>query len=204
MEHPEKPPTKNDDDTALIRAINEGDIARFDELVQRYENQLYGFGRRMCRNPQDAEDMVQNTFLNVFRYLKDFRFESRFKNWLYKIATSTCLKIRRKSRFSSDEPLSLEEMIEAASSEMPTESPAWARLPIDRILNDELRNRLQTAIHNLPENLRVVLVLRDIEGFSTQEAAQILALSEANIKVRLHRARLQLRKDMQDYFYHGK
>jgi RNA polymerase sigma-70 factor (ECF subfamily) len=204
MAHPEKPPTKNDDDTALIRAINEGDIARFDELVQRYENQLYGFGRRMCRNPQDAEDMVQNTFLNVFRYLKDFRFESKFKNWLYKIATSTCLKIKRKSRFSPDEPLSLEEMIEAASSEIPTESPQWARLPIDRILNDELRNRLQIAIHNLPETLRVVLVLRDIEGFSTQEAAQILALSEANIKVRLHRARLQLRKDMQDYFHHGK
>lgn len=204
MAHPEKPPTKNDDDTALIRAINGGDISCFDELVQRYENQLYGFGRRMCRNPQDAEDMVQNTFLNVFRYLKDFRFESKFKNWLYKIATSTCLKIKRKSRFSPDEPLSLEEMLEIASNEIPTESPAWARLPIDRILNDELRNRLQTAIHNLPETLRVVLVLRDIEGFSTQEAAQILALSEANIKVRLHRARLKLRKDMQEYFHHGK
>lgn len=202
MQNPEKPKKRNDDDEALIRAINDGDIGRFEELVRRYENQLYNFGRRMCNHPLDAEDMVQNTFLNVFRYLKDFRFEAQFKNWLYRIAASTCLKLKRKSKFLPDDPISLEEMLSETSAETPTQIPPWASLPIDRLLNSELHDLLQKAIHELPESLRVVLVLRDIEGFSTQEAAHILELSEANIKVRLHRARLQLRKHLQEYFSH--
>ncbi len=85
-----------DEDTELIEAINSGKHGLFQELVKRYEQRLYNFGLRMCGDICDAEDLVQDTFLNVFKYLKDFRFETKFKNWLYRIATSTCIKKRRK------------------------------------------------------------------------------------------------------------
>ena len=91
--------TKNDDkDTELVRAINGGRQDLFYELVNRYEKSLYNFGLRMCDNPSDAEDMVQDTFLNVFKYLEGFRYETKFRNWLYRVATSACLKKKRRSK----------------------------------------------------------------------------------------------------------
>ena len=89
-----------DSDTELVEAINAGRHDLFKELVKRYENKLYNFGLRMCGDTRDAEDMVQETFLNVFKYLKDFRYETKFKNWLYRIAASICIKKRRKSKFA--------------------------------------------------------------------------------------------------------
>ena len=93
---PPKPKKIRDNDFDLVRAINDGHQENFHELVRRYEQNLYHFGFRMCGNAPDAEDMVQETFLNVFRYLKDFRYETKFKNWLYRIATSTCIKKKPK------------------------------------------------------------------------------------------------------------
>ena len=87
-----------DRDTALIQAVNAGDQRRFAELVSRYQGPLYNFGLRMCGSPNDVEDLVQETFLNVYKYLPGFRFETKFKNWIYRIATSICLKAKRKSK----------------------------------------------------------------------------------------------------------
>ena len=106
-----KPKIIKDKDYDLVQAINSGQYDRFHDIVKRYEQKLYNFSSRMCRNPSDAEDMVQETFLNVFRYLKDFRYETKFKNWLYRIAASTCIKKRRKSKFAPERELSLEEFI---------------------------------------------------------------------------------------------
>jgi len=89
-----------DKDFDLIQAINSGEVDKFQDLVKRYEAKLYNFSLRMCRDPSDAGDMIQDTFLNVFRYLKNFRYETKFKNWLYKVAASTCFKKRRKSKFA--------------------------------------------------------------------------------------------------------
>ncbi|NNG00516.1 MAG: sigma-70 family RNA polymerase sigma factor [Desulfobacteraceae bacterium] len=189
-----------DNDGELIRAINDGKIDKFQDLVKRYEHRLYNFGLKMCGNVQDAEDMVQDTFLNVFRYLKDFRYETKFKNWMYRIATSTCIKKRRKSKFAPDRELSLEEFLPKDESEFNTELPFWAAQPLDKLLNAELAGHLKNAVVDLPEKYRVVFVLRDIEGFSTVETAEILNLSAANIKVRLHRARLFLRDQLKEYF----
>jgi RNA polymerase sigma-70 factor (ECF subfamily) len=157
----------------------------------------------MCRNPSDAEDMVQETFLNVFRYLKDFRYETKFKNWIYRIAASTCIKKRRKSKFAPERELSLEEFIPKDEAEAQTPTPEWALLPLDSLLNAELADMINQAIQSLPEKYRLVIVLRDIEGFSTAETAQILGLSASNVKVRLHRARLFLRDKLKGYFEHG-
>lgn len=196
-------PPIHDTDRELIEAINNGEPERFAELVARYEGRLYNFGRRMCGSLQDAEDMVQDTFFNVFKYLKGFRGESKFKNWLYRVAASACAKKKRKSKFAPERELSLEEFLPQEGAALPTEVPAWASAPLDKLLDRELGDQLRQTILDLPESHRPVLVLRDLEGFSTAETAQILGLSTANVKVKLHRARLFVRERIKDYFDHG-
>ena len=194
------PSTKTDEDTALIKAINSGQTERFYELVEKYETRLFNFGLRMCGDVSDAEDMVQETFLNIFKYLDGFRHETRFKNWMYKIAASTCLKKKRKSKFAPARELSLEEYIPETSEQIAGDIPDWALMPLEQLLNAELFAELQKGILVLPEKYRVVVVLRDVEGFNTAETAQILNLSAENVKVRLHRARLFLRDHLKKYF----
>ena len=189
-----------DKDFELIRAINSGQYDRFPDLVKRYEQKLYNFSIRMCRDAADAEDTVQETFLNVFKYLKDFRYETKFKNWLYRVAASACIKKRRKSKFAPERELSLDEFFPQDEAEVPDRVPNWAQMPLDKLLNNELLDKINQAIFSLPEKYRLVIVLRDIEGFSTAETAQILKLSPANVKVRLHRARLFLRDNLKGYF----
>ena len=192
-----------DKDFELVQAINAGQFDLFHELVKRYEQKLYNFSLRMCWNPSDAEDLVQETLLSVFRYLKDFRYETKFKNWLYRIATSTCIKKRRRSKFAPERELSLDEFIPKDEAESQAQIPDWAKMPLDKLLNEELADMVHKAILSLPEKYRMVIVLRDIEGFSTAETAQILDLSASNVKVRLHRARLFLREKLKGYFEHG-
>lgn len=193
--------TKSDDkDTELIRAINRGRQDLFYELVKRYEKNLYNFGLRMCDNPSDAEDMVQDTFLNVFKYLEGFRYETKFKNWLYRIATSACLKKKRRSKFAPDKELSLDAFLPADESAVSMDLPRWASQPLDQVLGEELSGVIRKALLELPEKYRLVVVLRDVEGFSTQETAEILSLTPTNIKVRLHRARLFLREALKTYY----
>lgn len=192
-----------DKDFELVQAINTDQPELFHELVKRYEQKLYNFSLRMCRNPSDAEDLVQETFLNVFRYLKDFRYETKFKNWLYRIAASTCIKKRRRSKFAPERELSLEEFIPKNEAETQQQVPDWALMPLEKLLNEELVNKVHQAILSLPDKYRLVIVLRDVEGFSTTETAHILNLSPSNVKVRLHRARLFLREKLKGYFEHG-
>jgi RNA polymerase sigma-70 factor (ECF subfamily) len=189
-----------DEDFDLIQRINSGQVDQFHDLVKRYEQKLYNFSLRMCRDHSDAEDMVQDTFLNVFKYLKDFRYESKFKNWLYKVAASTCIKKRRKSKFAPEKELSLEEFRPSDEADAPEEIPQWAQMPLDKLLNAELAGAVHQGILAIPKKYRMVIVLRDIEGFSTAETAQILNLSPTNVKVRLHRARLFLRDKLKGYF----
>lgn len=189
-----------DKDFELIRAINAGQFDRFPDLVKRYEQKLYNFSLRMCRDAADAEDTVQETFINVFRYLKDFRYETKFKNWLYRVAASTCIKKRRRSKFAPQRELSLDEFYPQSYTQVPHQVPDWAQMPLDKLLSNELLDKINEGIFRLPEKYRLVIVLRDIEGFSTAETAQILNLSDANVKVRLHRARLFLRDRLKGYF----
>ncbi len=194
-----------DEDTALVRRIVAGERELFRVLVERYAHRLYTFGRRMCRNEADAEDLVQETLFNAFRHLPEFRFESRFKNWLYRIAVNVCRKRHRRLRQASEEELSLEDLERRLQEETARTAavPLWARLPLERLLSEELVAQVREAIWSLPEKYRVVLLLRDIEEFSTEETARLLRLTPGNVKVRLHRARLYLRQRLQGYFQHG-
>jgi len=189
-----------DEDFDLIQAINAGQVDKFHELVKRYEQRLYNFSLRMCHDHSDAEDMVQDTFLNVFKYLKDFRYETKFKNWLYKVAASTCIKKRRRSKFAPEKELSLDEFRPADEAEAAETVPEWTLMPLDKLLNEELSSAIHRGIVSIPKKYRMVIVLRDIEGFSTAETAEILNLSPTNVKVRLHRARLYLRDKLKGYF----
>jgi len=197
------PKTRQDDDFELIQAINAGHRELFPELLRRYERKLYNFGMRMCRDVRDTEDMVQETFINVFNYLRDFRYETKFKNWLYRIATGACLKQKRKSKYVPERELSLDEFVPDEKAQIPVQVPGWASLPLEQLLNEELSSVIQEGIASLPEKFRLVLVLRDMEGLSTAETAQVLGLTTENIKVRLHRARLFLREKLKTYYDHG-
>ena len=194
---------KSDQDSELVQAIQSGRHDLFARLVERYQGALYNFGLKMCGEQRDAEDMVQDTFLNVFKYLKGFRYETKFRNWLYRIASSTCLKKKRKSKYAPERELSLDDFMPKDPAQADHQIPVWASLPLDQVLNEELHRTLKQAILELPEKYRMVLVLRDVEGFSTEESAQILNLTTANIKVRLHRARLFLRDKLKSYFQDG-
>lgn len=193
-----------DQDSELIGKINSGRQELFENLVIRYEQKLYNFGLRMCGDASDAEDLVQETFLNTFKYLKGFRYETKFKNWLYRVASSICIKKRRRPRHAPERELSLEEFIPREGEHMSTEIPNWASLPLDKVLNDELSHTIREAVLSLPKKYRLVVVLRDIEGFSTLETSEILKLTSSNVKVRLHRARLFLREQLKNYFSHDK
>lgn len=190
------------EDLELIDSIHRGRTDLFQRLVEKYQKRIYNFGLKICPNPQDAEDMVQESFINVFRYLKDFRRESSFKNWLYLIASSVCHKMKRKSKFAPERELSLEEFIPDDHDSVKKEIPDWAMEPSESLLNRELSDKIQSAIAELPTDHRLVLVLRDMEGFSTEETAGILHITPANVKVRLHRARLFVRDVLKEYYEH--
>ena len=191
-----------DEDFELVQAINSGRNELFPRLVAKYQQKLYNFGMRMCGDAHDAEDLVQETFLNDFRYLEGFRYETRFKNWMFRVATTTCLKAKRRPKHAPDRELSLEEFLPGEGEALPDQAPAWAHRPLEQLLNEELANHIQQAILELPKKYRMVVVLRDQEGFSTEETAQILDISVSNAKVRLHRARLFLREKLKGYFDH--
>jgi RNA polymerase sigma-70 factor (ECF subfamily) len=193
---------KIDADYDLVRAIQNGQRDLFQDLFKRYEHVLFNFAFKMCGQASDAEDVVQEAFINVYKYLDSFRYETKFKNWLYRILTSACIKKRRQSKFAPERELSLDEFLPADEADVQQEVPLWAALPLEQLLNEELGQVVRKAIVALPEKYRVVVVLRDIEGFSTEETAQILNLSPANVKVRLHRGRLFLRDKLKAYFSH--
>ncbi len=187
-----------DNDSELVHAAQRGDQRAFAQLVEKYEARVYNLARKMMREPQDAEDVLQETFISVFRHLNDFQGDSSFSTWLYRIATNAALM---KLRARKPPPLSLDEPFESAGDEMmPREIVEWGITAEEALLNEEVRAQMDAAVAALPESLRAVFVLRDIEGLSAQETADVLRISVPNVKTRLHRARLMLRESLSAYF----
>jgi len=186
-------------DEKLVQLYQSGDKEVFEEILNRYESKIYNFGVKMCRQAEDAKDLLQDTFLNVFRYLDTFRGETRFKNWLYRIASTACLKKQRKRKHQPDVELSWEELLpgDHPSSE---EKPGWLSTPAEQLMNKELTEFITNSLQELPPKYRQVFLLRDMEEFNTSEVAQILGISEASVKTRLHRARIFLRNKIQEQF----
>jgi RNA polymerase sigma-70 factor (ECF subfamily) len=187
-----------DQKTFSLEALRNGDRAEFARLVEAYTPMIYRLGLKMLNNPQDAEDILQETFIKAYRHIGNFDGRSNVSTWLYRIATNEALmSIRRKrpEMISFDVPSTYE-----SEPQEPLQIVDWCCLPEDEFLTSEGRARLDQAVSKLPATLRVVFILRDIEGLSTRETAEVLEISEMAVKTRLSRARLRLREDLSEYF----
>lgn len=188
------------DDRALAEALIAGQPEAFEPFVERFGPLIMNFGRRMCGQRDDAEEVLQETLLQAYLSLKDLREPAALRTWVYRVASNACLRMRRRGKHDPDREISLEEVLPQAMADgSPPWIGDWSEIPLDALLRGELKEQLDRAILDLPEDFRIVLLLRDQEGFSTHETAEILGISEALAKVRLHRARFAMRKTLAGY-----
>lgn len=187
-----------DTELELIDKAKNGDERAFTELVKRYENVVYSFSYKVCRDKQKASETLQDTFINVYKKLPSFKGDAKFSTWLYSIVANNCLMKNRKRKLdkiwiSYDEPKN-----EDADF---VDFPALEKSPAELLMDKELQEKLDRAILMLPPDYRIVFILRDIEGHSNEETAKILKLSVPAVKSRLRRARIFLRDELNKYFY---
>lgn len=189
------------DDQSLVERFQKGgDRAAFEELISRYENRIFRFGFRMCGQEQDAEDVVQDTFVSAYRYLKGFRGDASLLTWLLKIASSACLKKRRLKKNEPRHHVPFEDLQAQPAGEARIEGPPNPT-PDSEVLSAEVRAKFHEALAAIPAHYRQVLVLRELEGMSTREVAEILDLTESAVKVRLHRARGMVYEKFEKVYY---
>jgi RNA polymerase sigma-70 factor, ECF subfamily len=184
-------------DEQLVRIAQQGDTRAFDELVNRYRDKVYRLSYKILRHEDDAAEALQDAFLSAYRGLKNFKVESTFSTWLYRIATNASLMKYRKRR---DNHISLEQSQSTNEDAETLQLPDWSTQPVTELLNAETREVMADSIQRLPEELHIVFVHRDLEGKSNAEVAEILGLSVAAVKSRLHRARVLLRERLNRYF----
>ena len=182
-----------------LEALRAGDRAEFARMMDAYSGLIYRLAIKMLDNPQDAEDILQETFIKAYRNISKFAGRSSISTWLYRIATNEALMlIRRRKQLV----LSIDEPIEMADEEQePMQIVDWCCMPEDELMSAEAQTYMDRAVDELPQNLKVVFLLRDIEGLSTRETAEVLDLTETAVKTRLSRARLRLRGMLTGY--HG-
>jgi len=189
----------NNIDTILLETLKSGDREAFARLVDETSGHIYKVAYQILGNDQDAEDALQETYIKAFRALRDFEGRSSLTTWLYRIGVNEALMLVRKR---NPQAISIDESnpFDAETESEGIEIVDFCCLPEGELLSKESQRVLDQAVQNLPINLRVVFVMRDIEGLSIQETAEALNLSENNIKVRLLRARLNLRQELSLYF----
>ncbi len=186
-------------DEALARALASGDRQAFDPFVDRFQRRLFQYSYLVCGVREDAEEVAQDTLMKAFQSLDTLRDAAKVKPWLFRIAKNVCLMKRRRSMFAPEQELSLDDYT-AARDTGPARQIASDDAPPDSELFRRQRNEaIAQAIRNLPQSYRAVVLLRDVEGLSSEEAAEILDISVDNLKQRLHRARLAMRKELQPY-----
>ena len=193
---------KREDEIDLARRLQGGDAAAFDAFVAHFRSKIFHYSWLMCGQREDAEEVAQETLLNVFQNFNQLRDPERIRPWVFRIAKNACLMKRRKSTFAPEKELSLEEFLPAPAEggrEMRNQIVDWSQVPEDQALQAELRLAVNRSISGLPEPYRSVILLRDMEELSTQEAAQILDVSEEVVRTRLHRARLALRQKLDEH-----
>ena len=186
------------DELALVQAAKRGDDSAFEELVRRYDRNVFRIAQHITQNREDAEDVVQEAFLKAYGNLAKFQEQSKFYTWLVRIAVNEALMRLRRRR--PERMVSLDEDVKTEDDSLPREVADWSPNPEQMYNQAELRDILTRTIQGLPPGFRTVFVLRDVEGLSTEETAQALELSIPAVKSRLLRARLQLRDRLSRYF----
>jgi RNA polymerase sigma-70 factor (ECF subfamily) len=185
----------DDEDRPLVHSARQGDFTAFESLVSKYERRLYGLAMRIVRHRQDAEEVVQQTFVSVIEHLGDFREESAFRTWLTRIATNHALALLRK-RASRNAVEFREDQPNESYGDLPHPKyiAKWHDTPADIAQRRETGELLRKALDELDQKYRLVFLLRDVQGLSTSETAEAMNITESNVKVRLLRARLMLRE----------
>jgi len=185
-------------DLALVDRVRAGDVSAYDALVRKYERQIFRIAQHITQNREDAEDVMQDAFVKAFEKLDQFQGNSKFYTWLVRIAVNESLMRLRKRR--TGRVVSIDEDLKTEEGSVPRDFADWAPNPEDNYSQAELAEILRKTIQGLPPGFRVVFVLRDVDGLSTEETAQTLGLSIPAVKSRLLRARLQLRERLSRYF----
>jgi RNA polymerase sigma-70 factor (ECF subfamily) len=186
------------DEGTLVAEAKAGSYAAFEELVNRYEKNIYRLALNITGSPEDAEDVLQESFLKSFEHLPEFREDSRFYTWLVRIAVNEGLMKLRKRR--SDKTVPFGEIEDEEGEVTPRDFADWKPNPEELLAQSELETILRNAAETLPSTFRSVFFLRDVAGFSTEETAQMLNLSEGAVKARLFRARMRLRDELSKIF----
>ena len=189
-------------DVALIERVRGGDVSAYDTLVRKYERQVFRISQHITQNREDAEDAMQDAFLKAYEKLEQFQGNSKFYTWLVRIAVNESLMRLRKRR--TGKMVSIDEDIATDEGSVPRDLADWAPDPEQNYGQAELAEILRKTIQGLPQGFRIVFVLRDVEGLSTEETAETLGLSIPAVKSRLLRARLQLRERLSRYFHKKK
>lgn len=185
---------------ALVRRLQQGSPAAFEELVEKYARRLYSVSLRILRNKQDAEDAVQEAFLKVFESIDSFREDATLYTWLYKIATNQSLmKVRERSK---KQVVSIETYLPRFEYGQHTETiEDWKALPDLALETKELEEFFERCLDELPEEYRLAYILKDVEKLSEEDVCRILDVSKAAMKNRVHRARLVIRKRIEENFF---
>src|SRR2546427_10702333 len=186
------------DEMALVNAAKAGDVEAFEELIRRYDRNVFRIAQHITQNREDAEDVVQDAFFKAYSNLAQFQGQSKFYTWLVRIAGNEALMKLRRRR--PERTVSLDEEVKTEDDSVPREVADWSPNPEKQYNQAELREILTKTIQGLPPSFRTVFVLRDVEGLSTEETAEALELSIPAVKSRLLRARLQLRERLSRYF----
>lgn len=179
-------------DKILIAKIKKGEERAFNQLVKKYEQTVWGFAFKLCRDKEKAEASYQDTFINVYRKIGQFDSRSKFSTWLYTIVANNCLMHHRKRKLETLLE-SLDDAPDVENENIQKQLTTWNDSPVDTLMNKELREHLDAAIQELPDEYKVVFVLRDLEDKTTEETAKILNLSTPAVKSRLRRSRIFLR-----------
>jgi len=189
-------------ETELARAVIGGDLAAFEQFVELYRTKIFQYSYMMCGQREDAEEVSQEALMKVFENFDQVRTPEALKSWVFRVAKNACLMKRRRSVFAPKQELSLDELMPASEwreGERRIEIADWKSLPEADLLAGELHGAIRTAITELPEIYRSVLLLRDVEELTTEETAEILGVSTDTVKTRLHRGRLAVRKQLDEY-----
>ena len=198
---PETPAAPVVSDEELVARARAKDFGAFEQLLDRYEDKIFRLAYRFVRNETEAKEVLQDTFLSIWRKLDTFKGDAQFGSWLYRVAANTALMRLRAQRRHPE--ISTEELPIGYLDnygQVPPPGENWAKRPDDELQSDELRRHIQSAVDALPEIYRTVFLLRDVEGLSTEETAEILGISVPTVKTRLHRARIALRDTISGYF----
>lgn len=187
----------NEGDGELVRAAQEGDEGAFRQLVEKYQRRIFQLALGMLKDPDEAMDIAQETFVRVHKYLPSFKGESSFFTWTYRIGMNLCLDAQR--RAGRAHRVDLEDGDEAeleAAMDPPSHALAG---PSRQVLNEELRGKLEEALQSLSENHRAILLLRELEGLSYEELAKVLGIRKGTVMSRLFHARLKMQKKLREY-----